>query len=370
MALIKVSTAYPERSSIQRRERFSPKKFRFVFYIVLHLVGIVSLVSCSWRTSGEGSGSPPAVYTRSASSILTDRAVLNGTVNSNGSAADAWFECGTDPALPTWTTTRLQAKQPVTAPLSFRDPIRGFSPYTTYYYRAVASNRFGTQKGEIQAFSTGEYYVALGDSITLAEGGRGYEPTLRDLLRNSKGFPNTVANWGTSGATAETGSSVIALTLSTVPWAKYFLVMFGTNDGFYPIPIPSGKGKRPGDPEYRGSYKDNMQKIISAILAAGKIPFLAKVPYTTSSSIDISSIREYNVVVDELVAENNISVTPPDFYAYFQKHQDEIPDGIHPNRIGYESMANLWFIALTQLKVPLSGTGVEEPIDTGRGMAR
>jgi hypothetical protein len=39
-------------------------------------------------------------------------------------------------------------------------------------------------------------------------------------------------------------------------------------------------------------------------------------------SIDISSIREYNEVVDEL------------------------PDGMHPNKIGYESMANLWFSAL------------------------
>lgn len=323
-------------------------KFRFVFFVILHVVGIVSLVSCSWRKSGEGSGSPPAVYTRSASSILTDRAVLNGTVNPNGSAADAWFEYGTDPALPTWTATPRQAKQPVTTPISFRALIRGFSPYTTYYYRAVASSRFGTQRGDIQAFPTGEYYVAVGDSITLAAGGRGYELTLSDLLSNSKGFPNTVANWGMGGATSAAGARIISLTLSTVPWTKYFLVMFGTNDASLPGPVPSGKGKGPGDPGYRGSYKDNLQKIISATLAAGKIPCLAKVPYTTSPSIDISSIREYNVVVDELVATNNISVTPPDFYAYFQKHQDEIPDGIHPNKIGYESMANLWFIALTQ----------------------
>ena len=101
-------------------------------------------------------------------------------------------------------------------------------------------------------------------------------------------------------------------------------------------------------PGYRGSYKDNLQRIISAILAAGKIPYLAKVPYTENPSIDISAVREYNVVVDELVAANGIGVSPPDFYAYFQKHPEELPDGIHPNKIGYESMANLWFIALTR----------------------
>ncbi len=124
--------------------------------------------------------------------------------------------------------------------------------------------------------------------------------------------------------------------------------MYGTNDARLPVPVPSGKGKRPGDPGYRGSYKDNLQQIISAIRSAGKIPCLAKVPYATKSSIDISSIREYNVVVDELVAANNIAVPPPDFYTYFQEHPDQISDGIHPNKIGYESMANLWFIALTQ----------------------
>ena len=124
--------------------------------------------------------------------------------------------------------------------------------------------------------------------------------------------------------------------------------MYGTNDAFLPNPTPSGKGMRPGDPGYRGSYKANLQMILSAIRSAGKIPYLAKVPYATKRSIDISRIREYNVVIDELVVANDISVTPPDFFSYFQEHQDELPDGIHPNKIGYESMANLWFIALTQ----------------------
>ena len=348
MVLIIVSNDYPERSSIQRGERFSPKKFRYLLFVILQVVGIVSIVSCSWRKSGEESRSPPPVYTQPASAILTDRAVLIGTVNPNGAAADAWFEYGTDPAMSIWTATPRQAKQPVMTSISFRTSVHGLNPYTTYYYRAVASNRFGVQRGEIQAFPTGEYYVAVGDSITRAGGGRGYEPTLSDLLRNSKGYPNTIANWGVEGATSAAGAKFISLTLSTVPWAKYFLIMYGTNDARLPGPVASGMGKGPGDPGYRGSYKENMQRIISAIRSAGKIPCLAKIPYTTKTSIDMGSIREYNVVVDELVAANKIELTPPDFYTYFQKHPDELPDGLHPNKIGYESMANFWFIALTQ----------------------
>ena len=323
------------------------EKVRYLFFVILCIVGVGSLVSCSWRNSGEESGSPPIVFTRPATSILTDRAVLNGTVNPNGSAADAWFEYGTDPALPAWTSTPRQATRPVTSPLSFRASIRGCTPYTTYYYRAVARSRYGTQRGDIHAFPTGEYYAAVGDSITLAAGGRGYEPTLSDLLTNSKRFPVTVANWGAGGATSAGGAKFISLTLSTVPCAKYFLIMYGTNDASLPGPVPSGKGMKPGDPGYLRSYKDNLQRIVSAILDVGKIPYLAKVPYATSPSVDISRIREYNDVVDELVAENNIAVTPPDFYGYFLNHQDEIPDGIHPNKNGYKSMANLWFIALT-----------------------
>ncbi len=120
----------------------------------------------------------------------------------------------------------------------------------------------------------------------------------------------------------------------------------------FPCPFRAAKGSGRG---IRGivAYKDNLQGIISEIRAAGRIPCLAKVPYADKPSIDIPSIREYNVVIDELVAENNITVTPPDFYAYFQQHQDEIPDGIHPDKIGYESTANLWFHALTRMKAPL-----------------
>ncbi len=110
--------------------------------------------------------------------------------------------------------------------------------------------------------------------------------------------------------------------------------------------VPSGWGLIPGDPGYSGSYKDNMQRIISAILAAGKTPYLAEVPYTTDPLRSNAMIFEYNAAVDELVLTNNIMVTPPPFYAYFQAHTGELADGIHPNGTGYQSMANLWFSAL------------------------
>ncbi len=355
--MIEVSTVDQEQNPVRSGTGFSPNRGRFLFFVILNIVGTISLVSCAGRdraaSSGKWSRPPPAVHTLSASSIFTNRAVLNGTVNPNGSAANAWFEYGTDPALSTWMATSSQTIESNTKPLPIRASIPELNSYTTYYYRAAAGNSGGTQRGDIRTFPTGEYYVAVGDSITVGSHdipatGIGYEPTLSDLLTNSKGYPNTVANRGVSGATSADGANSISFTLSKLPWAKYYLVMYGTNDASLPRPVPSGKGLNPGDRGYDGSYKANLQKIVSAILVAGKTPYLAKVPYTTSSSIHLLSIQGYNVVVDELVDANGIAVPPPDFYTYFQEHQGELDDNVHPNIIGYESMANLWFHALTK----------------------
>jgi len=86
--------------------------------------------------------------------------------------------------------------------------------------------------------------------------------------------------------------------------------------------------------------------MIDLIKNSEKIPYLAKVPFTLDAA-RIANIIEYNQVIDELVAENGISVTPPDFYSWFQAHQEELADSLHPNGVGYQSMAALWFNALT-----------------------
>jgi lysophospholipase L1-like esterase len=53
-------------------------------------------------------------------------------------------------------------------------------------------------------------------------------------------------------------------------------------------------------------------------------------------------LREYNEVVDELCFENSIGVMAPDFYALFQANPDQMYDDLHPNGIGYQSIAQYW----------------------------
>ena len=293
---------------------------------------------------------PPAATTGTATNITTTGATFNGTVNPNGYSTEAWFEYGTDDTLVTFDETAHQSKGSGTVDVSISGvQIAPLTPWSTYYFRTVARSTTDPTiltKGAIQSFPTGEYYVAIGDSITAGshdtdtQDGIGYEPILDVLLTAQKGYPHEVFNAGFSGDSSSDGVSRIDGILSGHPFAKYVLVMYGTNDAFIPVS--------------KADYKANMQAIINAIKAAGKKPYLAKVPYTSDSSRSDTAIVEYNTAIDELRTSNAISVVAPDFYTFFRDNQVQLDDGIHPNGEGYKSMAGSnpnpysWFTALTQ----------------------
>ena len=93
-----------------------------------------------------------------------------------------------------------------------------------------------------------------------------------------------------------------------------------------------------------------MQQIITLVKAAGKEPYLAKIPKAFLDRTYLNPmIQEYNQVVDELVLENNIGVRPPDFYTFFENNPELMTDHLHPNGWGYQSMAALWRDALLDL---------------------
>ncbi len=222
----------------------------------------------------------------------------------------------------------------------------------------------------------GKYFVAVGDSITFGVGdnfsgdnvsmdrrqtGGGYTPILNDILTVALGTPITVVNEGIPGARTAEGVISISDTLLRHPEAQHILILYGMNDLPPDKSLKTGKGLHPGDPNYTGTYKDFLQQIINQIKNAGKTASLSKVPIalgdgtTTGIYTDPVSgqrnvlIREYNEVIDELVADpaNKISTTPPDFYSYFlNNYHSEYYDNIHPNGIGYQSMAELWGQAL------------------------
>ncbi len=239
----------------------------------------------------------------------------------------------------------------------------------------------------IQVGIGGNYYVAMGDSITKGIGdveffdnfsadgrnvSRGFTPILNDLLTSSVENPHSIANEGIGGTVSAEGVAIISSLLAKHERSQRFLVQYGTNDSYHFLPVPSGKGLNPGDAYYPGTFKDNMQQIVDAVGAASKDLCLAKPPITLGDTttgdqfVDVDAgfrnllIREYADVIDELIADidNSIDIAAPDFYNYFreidpatgnQRYIDQYFDNLHPNSIGYQSMANLWYQKLMEL---------------------
>ncbi len=210
----------------------------------------------------------------------------------------------------------------------------------------------------------GDYIVALGDSITYGFGdditsdntsadGRnssaGYTPILASALSAARGRPVAIFNEGIGGENSAQAAARIWTVVQKHPNAQQFLIMYGANDAF--VPRASGLGLQPGDPGYANSFKDHMQQIIDVVIAAGKSPALALTPpiEPIGGSNDLR-LRAYNQVVLELAADpnNEISVVPPDLHTYFATRipTHYIPDAIHPNGLGYQSIAQLWLNAL------------------------
>ena len=109
------------------------------------------------------------------------------------------------------------------------------------------------------------------------------------------------------------------------------------------------------DGGYLGSFKHNMQQIINAVTAAGKLVILGKTPPHMSDPVRDSRITDYNAVIGELITENGFTYTAPDFHAFFTANPGEMADDLHPNGAGYNSMADGWCKRLNGVSLPNKG---------------
>jgi phosphodiesterase/alkaline phosphatase D-like protein len=98
-------------------------------------------------------GSAPSAVTNAATGVGATTATLNGTVNANGAAAVVTFEYGLDTS---YGSTAVASPSPVSgsADTAVAATLSAFLPNTTYHYRVVATNVFGTTNGSDMAFTT------------------------------------------------------------------------------------------------------------------------------------------------------------------------------------------------------------------------
>lgn len=94
----------------------------------------------------------PIVVTDPVSAVAPTSAMVRGTVNPNGVAANTWFEYGTTPAL--GGTSGFRSLPASFSTASFGQTVGGLAPNTTYYYRVAAQNVYGDIRGGIFSFTT------------------------------------------------------------------------------------------------------------------------------------------------------------------------------------------------------------------------
>lgn len=98
---------------------------------------------------------PPTVTTLPATAIVPTGALMNCSVNPNGTSTTIHFDYSTDAGLAGAASTATQNIGSGTAAVSINGAVIGLTPRTTYYFRAVATNAGGTVNGGIFSFYTG-----------------------------------------------------------------------------------------------------------------------------------------------------------------------------------------------------------------------
>ncbi|KNY26689.1 SGNH/GDSL hydrolase family protein [Pseudobacteroides cellulosolvens] len=158
-------------------------------------------------------------------------------------------------------------------------------------------------------------WIFYGDSITaggMAPNGTG-TGTFAQMINKIKPGNFPIAEGGSARAILSShGAANISTWLSVFP-GKYVGLTYGTNDAW-------------GNQAGASTYCKNMETMVKAIIAAGKVPVISKIPY--SKNQDISKYApSYNDQIDAIYKDYPAIVKGPDLWTYFQSN----PNFRHPN---------------------------------------
>jgi MYXO-CTERM domain-containing protein len=211
----------------------------------------VTYFFCAITSNGAGTGfggilsfttpAPPSVSTTGASSVTSNSAVLNGSVNPTAAATTGWFRFSlTNPGtcddvfgtrIPTTAGTGTSLGSGI-VPVAYginTNLYTTLTPGTTYYYCAIASNSQGTSFGAVSSFTTNP--IAPGVSTLAASNLTATGATLNANVNPGGGdttgwFRYSPTNPGSCSDTfgtrvpTGTGGTDLGATNTTVPFAQ------------------------------------------------------------------------------------------------------------------------------------------------------
>jgi lysophospholipase L1-like esterase len=177
----------------------------------------------------------------------------------------------------------------------------------------------------------------MGDSITQGAfaGNYGAGTRFDDLLHTAMPayYPAMVAG----GITSEYATHAVKHInedhfLDLNPDLTHVAIGYGTNDSWgnkHPVTV---------------GFEATMETLVTAVLAAGRVPILARIPYACEKPDEATqhtTIPRFNEIIDRLQAKYQLPCGP-DLYAYFAAHPEQLADCVHPNSTGYKQMNQLW----------------------------
>jgi len=192
-----------------------------------------------------------------------------------------------------------------------------------------------------------KHIIGFGDSITsgrpysdIVGGGRqgygGYEPVLEQLLGDA-GKEAYVYNWGYGGETTPTGVNRIESVLNSQE-SDYVLIMEGTNNQWYGIS--------------ETTTAHDLGEMVDKCRRSGTIPILGNLtPADRDTSNQIPNL--YNPAIANIAQKKNVILV--DHYSAVVDRWEVLNyDDVHPNREGYEAIAQTWHNTLIRQLKPFN----------------
>lgn len=180
--------------------------------------GCTSSTDTDEYNSTNNNGSAPEVTTSSATNIDVDEATLKGTYDANNASTTTWFEYGTsynDVDDGDGTTVGSINQGTGNGTMSYR--LTGLADNRTYYFRAVAQNSYGTDRGSIKSFTTDTEENNNDGSVTaltsLSSAVTQTSAVINGVVQNSTG--DTATGWFEYGRTTSLGSRTSERSLGT-----------------------------------------------------------------------------------------------------------------------------------------------------------